>query len=308
MNTENIKKKFISSFHLPKDEFSDPTEFDNSIGFSTQKALNERLRKKLGIPSDKNYISLIHVYIEQGDLDKEQLVQIKIRASLTEKRGDKFFITDEHIKNKKYKPIELISRDDYLYDYKKNYFFNAKEQQIEAINILNDIYRDHTKTSNTFSWLRTRIWFWRSMATLVKFEAKFIERVLYFTSGEKVEFSLLEGEVKTVTELRTEVGTEEKPSKRSDPINFFGYEIAKETISSYSLLHLLIYSLFFVFDIRPPYLTTISRNTFLTANYVIVTLVIFEHIFEKKTPPILKNHIRQRWKRHYSLLFKEIPI
>src|SRR3989339_384511 len=112
---------FINSFNLPYDGFTKHTELDDDIGFSTKKYIAPSLRKKLGIPNDKKYVTFIHVYLPKDKLENDQIPLI-IRAELTEERDGKFFITDKYIKNRRLEPINLISRDEYSTTKKKIIF------------------------------------------------------------------------------------------------------------------------------------------------------------------------------------------
>ncbi|EKD63794.1 MAG: hypothetical protein ACD_51C00200G0006 [uncultured bacterium] len=300
---------FINSFNLPYDGFTKHTELDDDIGFSTKKYIAPSLRKKLGIPNDKKYVTFIHVYLPKDKLENDQIPLI-IRAELTEERDGKFFITDKYIKNRRLEPINLISRDEYFYDKEKNYFYDKKNNKIQAIEILNQIYDLHTKTSKTFGGLslRSRILQREIQAGTYKQLALLLQWFLHISSGEKVQFDLVEQEVKPERSnqrnlINTNI-TEEKPAQ----INFFGYIIAKRTILFYSSIHLIFYVLFFFKRINIPLLNTILNNAFLTALYVILTLGIFENIFDTKLPPLIKNCTSKLWKKHYQAVFKSIKI
>ncbi len=298
MSKEALSKKIAKNLHFKKLGFTEPTIFENNkVGFSVQKKLDKKLEKKLQITDDKEYRSLLHFSLTEksleGDLTK---IPIFLRAGFTLVKEDGFYIDDKFIKNKKYLPIELISKDDYFYNYNKNCLYK-KTTKTTIDKIFTEFYNNHIKTTKAIKGtiLRIRLFFWRRFLPGVIKSVSFVFKHLYqLISGNKISFPLLEQKI-AIEEIKQEGGK----------FQFYGYETSKQTIFVYSLLHLLGFLIiFFIFDKTPRFLKVIFQNSFLVLIYAITTLTILDKVITKT----LEKLFEKTEKLYFKIKFKEIKI
>lgn len=287
-------QKFISSFNLKNNDFTDPVILEDlKFGFTTTKQFKD------------NYFSMIRVFIRDEDLENDKLDRkpIFFRASFTLKQGDKFLVVTNQITNKKTIPIDLISRDDYYYNISQNLFYK-KDEKTSGEKALNEIYQLHIKPSKKIRgfYLRNKLRFLRFPSKLAKLIERFCYYLLIIIAGEKYDYSVF-GKYTTTKQI-LDTDKKETDKKLTKDFSLFGYSASFWSMMSYSGIHLIFFTIFFVCDFRPQYLTTIFTNSFLTAIYVVFSLGLFEIIL----PKILKVIIEHSSKLYFRLSLKEIKL
>lgn len=307
MDIERIKTKFRDSFDFEANGFINPVYLtDSKIGFSVQKKPEFKLLGLLGVDSDKEYITLIHIYIPEKEMEMEESKKpLVIRASFHLYRDEKFYIDDSHIPNKRRKPIDLVSRDEYYYVIESGKFFDKKNKEVSANEILNQVYELHIKPSKFWKglFLRSKMHFKNLKAFLIKLFSNFLASILFLINGTKVTENILaryyDDDKSMVMGNRSVTDAKESPKT-----TIFGYSAHIRPLISYSILHLFIFIFFFFKAYKPELIKLVFTNNFLTVLYVVVSLSFFESLL----PKILLRLIKWTTDLHMRILFKEIKI
>lgn len=300
-NDEN--KLFIEKFHPEKFGFFDLTSFTNvDIGFNVKKKLNEK---------DNNNVSLLSIYISKRTYPETKNFKLPLSVHATYGRnaeGGGVYIR----KNPKItEPIDLESANTYYYDVVSKEFLTGNKN-ITADDLLNEVYEKHiitTKINKGFSVI-AYLWFWK---VLIKNTFKSIFKgfycLLFIISGDRFTYEpILETEKlndKVIKSKFEKISNDMRDNlKESEKFDFLGYKASRWSIIFYSLLHFILYMVFFFIGYKPIFLTTILKNNFLLLIYVILTLWIIEVAMTK----IFKIAIRFFSKLSFKAEFKTIRL
>ncbi len=300
MTPEEIRKQFVDSFNLEKNGFSDMTLFDQGkIGFSVKKEPASWIKKRIGIKKGKIYISMIWAYIRQEDFLNDYLKKpILLRADMGLKNEEGIELNDSFIKREIFKPIEFSLKNQYYYNIEKNCFYK-NDKSISAEEIIQEVYALHIKPTKLIwgIWLRTQIRFKNILLFIIAHFSNLLILILYSITLDKYAYSLLSEYVifrgftkKDRDRLMPNMyppfdygkNADDKTDKEHERvIKIFGYKASAWTIFVYCFLHLLIFTIAFLKDYKPMYLKLILSNNFLTINYAIFSLSIFENFIPK---------------------------
>lgn len=256
------KSEFKNQFQNLPTDFSKPIEFTGDpFGFSVLKEY------------PNGYASLFKVYIRPEELSKKGPIKtIDGAVSYGKKTSDGIVLSSSSEKIKKlFDPLDLVSRDEFLYNYETHKFF-YKGKEITASNVIVLLDKWHLKITKTVqgAWLRLKIiWFHYLLAKFLKIVFKAASGLQYLATGEKVK--IFHDLIKDPNES---LYPSEKPLdiKKSELIDLWGYKVKPWIAGTYAMLHLFAYFIFFFNDYQFPWLTTLFKNSFLTFMYGIVSL------------------------------------
>ncbi len=150
--------------------------------------------------------------------------------------------------------------------------------------------------------MRNKLRFLRLLAKFVKLIERFCYYLLIIIAGEKYDYSI-SGKYTTTKQI-LDTSKNETDKKLTKDFSIFGYSASFWSIMSYSGIHLIFFTIFFICEFRPQYLTTLFTNSFLTAIYVVFSLGLFEIIL----PRILKIIIEHSSKLYFRLSLKKIKL
>lgn len=255
-------------------EWLEPTPFDDgSIGFSIQIEYPKSLQEKFIIPDNLKFVALFHVYIDEKRSEvgsNKKLIGVNVHFTL--KDGKRLQIDESNASNI-YRPVDLVSYDDYFFDSVSEKFF-YKDTQIESSKIINDLFQLHIKKIGFKGlFIRGRFLFWFLLGKLCKGISLVLSRIFLLIYGEKISYGYLSSFLPQSMK-ETLYGSQKK-----DPgpfMTFFGYNAPTKLVVSYCVIHLFAYLLIRFLNIAPSILIAISKNSFLTIIYVIVSLAILE--------------------------------
>ncbi len=277
------KQKFIDKFSLQKFGLSEPVAFSDAFGFSTSKE-----RDQNGL----TFISIYKYYIKEKDLNVNNTKKpIIISVSYGEKEKDGTVrLSPTSIKRRINWPIDLLSTDEFFYDFKEDQFY-FKNEKITSEKIVEKIEFLHTKPTKLLrgSVFLIRLLFWRVLVTnLFKFLYYLLIKFLYVISGTKTTKSIW-----LVTINRDRPGEDKSVQKESfaeEKIKIFGYYASAWSVVVYAVLHLSAYALWYFFlSLESNFIQNIFSNGFLTIMYVIPSLVFFERLVPKFIEILIKN-------------------
>ncbi len=294
------KQKFLEQFkfELEQQNFQSPVIFSDAFGFSTTKE-----RKQ----NSYNFVSIYRFYIKEENLNNEiDLKPIVVSVAYGERLDDgSVRLSPTSIKRKITWPLDLISTDEFFYNFVENKFF-YKNKEITVANILKKVEFFHTKSTKLLqgSLLLVRLFFWRIIVVVfLKLLYYSFIKILYLISGIKTKESIW-----LVTLRRDRIDTESKVEKESfanEKIDIFGYMASAWSVVVYAILHLIIYaSWFFCFDYQNSFIKSLFSNGFLTIIYVIPTLVFFERLI----PRSLQFLIKRIGTMFHTVSFRQVKI
>lgn len=295
---ELTAKDFASKFPLPSNGFSDPVEFTDAVGFSTLKPRQQ---------DGKNFASLYKFYIADRDLNESvKLKPINISVSYGQVIDKGISLSHEGIKRRNNWPIDLSSRDEFYYN-PENSEFTYKNKQIKPEDLLKAVEKLHLKPTFFIKgfWFKTKLFILRqALPTLIDIINTLFIKILYFISGTiTTKGTLLVEDPRNSVQRKDATSREEFANEK---INILGYKASAWSVVVYSLLHLVLYTFWFL-NFRNQnivFVTKLLSNAFLTLSYVIPSLVFFERII----PSFLQRIIRYIGRLYRKVLFSSIKI
>lgn len=299
---------FIGNIDIPDDSaYEDIRRFDNSIGFSVQRAYPEE--SKFRPPRNKmdkpDTFALIRVGYspEKAPDDKPHMVPIYANISPFSRYlenhydynySDKTCPTEESIIASKRtpKPIELEFINDYLFDHNLNTFVDSKGNEKNGNEVLNDIYETH-------------------VATVDKMKGKILKLKLKYKSGTISIFNLSERLAKLLLSilcgrtiepkdrsrgiLGSEYHKEDLKLLKTERIDVFGYRASKNVIVTFCLLLMFLFFIFYTFGYSPQWLMIIGNNSLLTFAFAVICISLLDIVLPKILFAILNFSIRNRF-------------
>ena len=154
--TEQEIIRFLEAFDLKKYDYENKVRLDGpDVGFSILKRCDESTKFKLRIEKGKEYVTLIYVFLAEEDLKSASTrVPIHLRAKFLLKTQDGFTWQYDYIGNKRCKPVDLESFDEYYYDVNSHKFY--RDGEISPEKIVDQIYRLHMKPTCSFRGFKLR--------------------------------------------------------------------------------------------------------------------------------------------------------
>lgn len=193
--TQLTTQEFLALFDdLLSNGFQEPTFLkDTKIGFSIQKPYPENIgykpaKTKNGQPD--NIATLWVVYDEKLKVD--HLIPIRVRAAVMSRYRIKNFdydFTDEDncpteesilVSRKSIQPLDISLVGNYFYNLKTHKFEDAQGTSIEGVDILNEVFEYHCRTSHPIRGLGIRL-----NSQIPTFIIKIFDRII-----DSIEFSL----------------------------------------------------------------------------------------------------------------------
>ncbi|OGF63107.1 hypothetical protein A2662_02365 [Candidatus Giovannonibacteria bacterium RIFCSPHIGHO2_01_FULL_45_33] len=293
MDTE--RQKFKDSFHLPFDNFLEPTDYTDAFGFSTM--------KKYG----NGYASAVGISISKEELTSPRtLKSLNVHVSYGKETPNGLVVSSSSEKIKKlFDPIDLQSNDDYFYDIKDSKFY-YKLDRTEAKQILIHIYNQHQKSTRPLRglFLRAKLVFWRVILFhLIKQFFKITAFLFRIITDSEVSPSIWTWTLST-DRYQQHKTFNQPPVKEGKIIEFLGYKASARSIIFYSYVHFFLFLIFFGLNYKPQILVAIFSNSFITVIYVITTISIFEILVPKLLKFLLNTSTT--WFRYTA--FKKIKI
>lgn len=296
MDIDNLKSNFLRQFNLQNNGFYNSIFLsDVKVGFSAVRDLDVAIKNKLKISDGKEYRTLFRVYIKDEDLENSLILKkpLIIRAHFNLVENNEFFRENyDFIKNDKYKPLDLTSKD-YFYDIGKDIFYDNKNKVVSAADITKKIYSQHIKTSKLFLgfYLRLKIYFWHKLLpNFFKLLSNLTICLLYIISGQKYSFDIIRRYV-DITSFKDSVDESKKleNSKESKKITIFDYSASFWSIFVYCLLHLALYTIFYLHNYKPNFINVLLSNNFLVIVYAIFSLSMFEVLIPKGLKALIRK-------------------
>lgn len=287
MTSSELKDKF----QLPFEDFIQPIEFQDGIGFSV-------VQKHQG-----NYESLYKVSFGDKDKDKTRR-SLWVSVSYGRRTGDGIVLGSG--KNSLYDPIDLTFYNEYSFDLDTQKFYD-RDNEIEAKKILVDVERVHMLPTRKVSGLplRSRLWFWRKLIPgLVKVVDWVLISALWLISGESDSRDTLGRYMSQRYTERRDASIKKVEFKEVKTMEFFGYKAKRWSVVFYCLIHLIAYAVLFGIECRFSFMSRVIRNGFLALCYVVVTFAITESLF----PMLLKMMIKRTPELLAKISFKSIQI
>lgn len=295
-STNEENKTFIEKFNPEKFGFIDLMPYTNvNIGFQVRKKLHE---------GDKDNITILGIYIPSGTIDKTENTKKPLNISLyygKKAEGGGVIIRQDPKLND---PIDVFFPDEYYYDISSGEFFK-KDKKITADKIFEEVYNEHIKSTRLLKGLlvRSKIRFYRIFLNLIfKYASKFLSFLVKLISGDVYEYGFPDHINKI---LNPKAEKPKQPEDKSENrVSFLGYKATTECILFYSIIHFIIFSIFYYFDFKPGFLIKIFSNAFLTLIYVMMSLIIIDKVL----PQMLKRLIDIFSELSYHFLFKSIKL
>lgn len=261
---------FADSFGLPQNGFEAASLFADGFGFSTFKA-RQQVEGRL-------FASLYKFYISPDELGSVGNVKdIKISASYGEKIPEGLSLTPRGIKRKPNWPRDIFIHHEFSYNI-ANGDFAYKSKSITATDILKRVDAHHMLPNKTglgfpFRFLQS---FKQFELGILNFLYWIQGAFLWMISGTITEKKILDLPSRFGNEIRILPFAQEK-------IKIFGYEASAWSVVVYSTIHAGIYVLWYLYflDADISFFTIAFQNIFLTASYVIPSIVLFERILPK---------------------------
>ncbi|HOA06647.1 MAG TPA: hypothetical protein PLE16_08290 [Spirochaetota bacterium] len=292
---------FAKLFDLIRNGYTKPVILqDVSTGFSTCREYSNEILNKLKISNNKKYISLIKIWLKNDCKEELQPVLVNITFNLFE---DKYYKADyADIRKLSFKPIDIEVDNLYFYDINNNTFLK-NNKSISPLKILEESFNCHIKTTKTIAGfiLRHRIKFRRFVANIFLLKAKFLIFMLYIIAGEEYEYTLMLSNFQNM--LYSKKDQKEK-SNNKHTLKIFEYTSSAWSITTYCMLHLIIYVLFACFDYKPKPAKYMIENNFLLIMYSIATIVFWD----KLLPKIFKSMIKKCVNMYYKIILKKLKV
>lgn len=289
---DGANKRLIAKFDFEKNGFYAVTPYiDARIGFSCKKRLNKE---------DAKNVSTIGFYISDQALNDTTSTRkaFYIKAIYGKELVDGVQMrTDQNF----FEPLDLEFRNDFFYDTTTEKIYK-KEKEVNADNILLEVYRKHIKTTRPIVGLvlRIRLKFWRIWLPWISKSFSFLSQFfLYLISGDEYTYEFLfqeetlNGEIIS-SRMKGRVDPEKNSAKAKEKdneakqIDFFGNKVPQWAIVFYSILHLGVWFSLGYFCVDRNKLKEFFDNNFLLILYVIVSFWIFGTII----PFFLKRTIK----------------
>ena len=301
MTIEEFKHLFLGMVEdsFPKKE---KVLLTDAIGLTLKFPAN---KKHLAVTQGE-YESLVYIVARTSAimLDLSSRVQIEVSLKF-------FFVSDDenHRYTKNYEnigkkhriPIDIISRDEYFFDYETKKFFDNKGDEKTINSIIDDLYKLHTLPSKI---VRAKLWIYKSVfPALLKTAYIIISGVLNLLYGIKSPELIKRYFANQDDRKIDEIVTAQEKSIPGDVVDFFGVKLKKRTLITYCAATLLSYSIFYLYDYYPRYLVRILENNFLVTTFVVLTLALFE-IASKLLDRLLDNISKE----YFHLQFQEIKV
>lgn len=292
------KHEFKNLFTPLPGGFSEPTEFtDDVFGFSITKEY------------PNGYASLFKIYIKKEELLKEEPQKV-VCGTVTygKKTSDGIIISSSSEKIKRlFDPLDIQSVDEFFYNSAtQEFFFGTKKISAqEVVMILDKLHIKITKNIQG-TWLRLKIiWFHYLLTALWQVIFHMVSGVQYLATGEKIKI------FQDVKDSSKSIYLDEKPLsiKESDLIDLWGYKVKPWIAGTYAMIHLIIYVVFFKYDYKPLWLTTLFKNSFLTFMYGIASLGLANTFLPILFRPVqLRRILKFIQNRYMSAAYMKVSI
>jgi hypothetical protein len=307
MSIKDISDRFLRAFDFINNGYKDPTLLTDIVGFSVQKEPSTSIIKRIKILKGKTYISLIYLYIPTEEIQSDKPdKQLTLKVDFLLREEGKLLINDQYIKNKIYRPVNVISNADYKYNVNRNEFYDEDYKVINPIELLQRIYNLHIKPTKLWegALLRDRLQFWKIISNILNYIFVLLIEIWWFISGNKYSRGIEKRYFDIISkDIRNEFPRINK-EKEGAKVQFFGLHTNRRIVIVFCILHLVIFTLFFYTNTRPGVIVTIFNNNFLTATYILLSLYILEWISKLE----LNTIIERISKYMLNLKYKQIKI
>lgn len=267
--------RFISRFDLPRENFSEPKKFIDAFGFATTKPRNQ---------NGLTFVSIYKFFISREALHQtSQTKPITIAVDYAEKRENgELVLSPTSIPRRYYWPTGLISTDEFFYNIDTGVFYR-NGQEIDPKKILKNTENAHllpTRPGGYLYVLKIFIWF-VIIVNFLKGLHYFVRWVGHWLFGRNYRKSIW-----LITDRKDSYSWQKDEEPELEPfakekLKFFEYQASAWAVVTYSLIHLLIYLLFFYYLSRPTVLKNIILIPFLTIIYVIPSIAFYERSMPK---------------------------
>lgn len=296
VDKNKIEEEILKTkFNFEKFGFYDPMELtDTDVGFSFKKDFKDI----------KDHVSLFHLLIPNNSFRDTRIKRKPILVTVVYGKKTDYGVSMRQLESSKLsEPIDLNFTDEFFYDIDTKKFYKGNKE-IEAEDILKEVYEKHIKPSRYFIgfFLRLKFRFWRFvLPSIFSFISKIFHYFLLVISGDRYSYEFLfeeenlngeiissKSDLRMERQMRNQTAAGKEKEKEAKKIEFFGIDVPKWPIVFYSILHLSIYAFLKYFGCSTTAIEDFLNNSFLVVLYVIVSFWIVETIL----PIILKWFVR----------------
>lgn len=274
--------RFFQSFKYNKKIYHTFTKLnDTDYGFSIQRNYSEKIKRKL--KSKKNEcVCLIYLWLDEKKLSNNIIpiiVKIVIFRNGKVPASENYFYK---INKKIIRPINIISQDGFFYDKKNHLFLNRKKVKISANEILDNLYNQHIKIYSLLKGLPIKIKIFVQILILLtlKILIELLNAIFNLIKGKKI-IELKRAEfARNINSkyIQNENDKYEIAQESKDSIKFFYFKTSKRAVIIFCVINIVLYVLFLCFNYKPAWIQIILKYNLLSICYVIVSIIIIDHL------------------------------
>lgn len=280
--------EFREKFKLPFASFSNPTDWQDGVGFSV-------------IEEGENGFASIYkigFYVRDSGVNPVKDIWVSVSYGKKTDGGISLGTTEGNLKT----PIDLDFHKEFSYNTETDkFYFESKE--IDPKDILLKIQKVHKLPTLIVKGLllRLRLSLWRKIIPGgIKSADNILVRILWLISGERVKNDIMGRRLFEKSDEKIKM-IEFADSKT---LNFFGYQAKRWSVVFYCASHLIGYYAILKFGVPHYFFSEVFKNNFLSLCYVVVTFAIIEH----SVPQFLKFIIKFTPVLYGNVLFKRLSV
>lgn len=279
---------------------------DRKVGFSVQRAYPSNIRYKPpkrndGKPDTYALIGIVYVHPDETDKTIDQKrVPINVRISpfsrYLRRRFDYDYEdpdcpTEESVKESKKtpKPESLESYDEYFYDHQGGNFTDKDGNIVSAIEIIDHIYDLHCKTVHLIRGLTIR-----GKVTLKGRAVSICEKAINICTKTLTALFGRSIEIEDPVGYFHPIKREDIKLLNPDYVTFMGLHVSKRAALTFSVFHLLMYTIFYINEIESKYIAGIASNSLLLSCYSLFAIFIFHEVIPVDIIRVTINQFK-RW-------------
>lgn len=279
---ENFKQNFVKVF----------SNFDFTVlrdprltGFTMRAPYSAIDLKRMKAEEDRKYVAFFNFYVnDENSKEVYRPLNIGVEVALkSEGAGGSetsYVIDDTYIHSKLLKPIGIKSSDDFFASTENGKTYELKNGSYKIIDLKKiyerafALHKSHL-TNPVGIYARAKVLVLRTVPIgLLELILNILGSILWVINGKFYKYD-------PVLEAFTDgIGTrasEDEPEQPDKQIDFFGYKVATWTLASYSLLVIITYVIFLLYD-RAHILEKVDSFSILTIALAILTIVLYESL------------------------------
>lgn len=292
-------------------EFSDEqyTRFTQGDGYSLVGKYKDGDIKRIGVAKELNLVPFLKFFFDQKELENPKdyvplIINVAITHEEIERLRPRYLLSG--FKVKRFRPIDFNSREEFFVSTKDGKVYEKLKKTYKAIDIkklYKRLYKTHVSSVLTVRGVcrRLRIFISRTAPSSVANSTSFLlSSVYWWLKGERFTYDVFAESLKDgINDIRHITTSTSKENE----IDFFGYRVAIWTLTTYSIVVIIIYTLF-----KDSMLFALSDKSAFSTIYGIALAILSIVIYDKLFPRFLRYLIMQSAKTSYDLSFKGVKI